>query len=200
MTLPFEYSSQPHTRRHGPQGYAGHESYRPFLRDEFAFRCIYCLRREVMGQAFGEFAVDHFLPVKHRPDLITEYSNLLYVCIRCNLRKMERFVADPLMHLVSDAVIVHADGMIEARTRESRQIVRILKLNEPNLVSYRRLWIRILEISRNGDAVLYRQIFGFPADLPDLSRLQPPGGNTKPEGVEQSYFRQRERGELPETY
>jgi hypothetical protein len=200
MTLPFNYPSLPHIRRHDPRGYAGHESYRSWVRDEFAFRCVFCLRREVMGQECGEFAIDHFLPVSYRPDLVTEYPNLLYVCTRCNLRKMQQFVADPLIHLLTDAVLVHPDGLLETRSRESRQIVRVVKLNDPDLIAYRRMWMRIVETTRGSDPVLYRQILGFPADLPDLRKLQPPGGNTKPEGVEHSYFRQRERGELPETY
>ncbi len=37
---PFIYPARPHTRRHGPQGYAGYASYRPWLRDEFSFRCV----------------------------------------------------------------------------------------------------------------------------------------------------------------
>ena len=41
---------------------------------------------------------------------------------------------------------------------------------------------------------------GFPEDLPDLSELRPPDGNSRPEGVAQSYSALRERGELPETY
>ncbi len=46
MTTPFRYPDGPHQRRHGPRGYASYESYRPWLRDEFAFRCVYCLTRE----------------------------------------------------------------------------------------------------------------------------------------------------------
>jgi hypothetical protein len=197
---PFTYPDRPHVRRHGPAGYADYASYRPWLRDEFAFRCVYCLRREAMGQEFGEFAVDHFLPVKHRPDLSTDYTNLLYVCVRCNLRKMGRFVADPLTHLISDAVSVRSDGTLDARTRESHQIVRVLKLNVPSLITFRRMWIGILELSRQQDPVLYRRILGFPDDLPDLSGLQPPGGNSRPDGIERSFLRQRQRGELPDVY
>jgi hypothetical protein len=33
----FTYPAEPHRRRHGPQGYADAASYRPWLRDEFAF-------------------------------------------------------------------------------------------------------------------------------------------------------------------
>ena len=72
MTAPFTYPAAPHTRRHGPRGYADYESYRPWLRDEFAFRCVYCLLREAWGPPKGAYALDHFLPVAARPDLALE--------------------------------------------------------------------------------------------------------------------------------
>jgi hypothetical protein len=153
-----------------------------------------------MGQEFGEFAVDHFLPIKFRPDLAADYKNLLYVCGRCNHRKASQFVADPLTHLLSCDVSVRADETLDVGTRESRQIVRVLRLNDPELVAYRRMWVRVLELSRVYDPGLYRRILGFPDDLPDLGALRPPGGNVRPEGIEESYFRRRERGELPDTY
>lgn len=46
MTTPFIYPAVPHVRRHGPMGYADVTSFRPWLRDEFSFRCVYCLLRE----------------------------------------------------------------------------------------------------------------------------------------------------------
>jgi hypothetical protein len=45
-TTVFDYPSLPHARRHGPQGYADYKHYKPWLRDEFSFRCVYCLCRE----------------------------------------------------------------------------------------------------------------------------------------------------------
>ena len=47
----FRYPAVPHARRHGPRGYADAESYRPWLRDEFTFRCVYCLFREQWGRS-----------------------------------------------------------------------------------------------------------------------------------------------------
>jgi 5-methylcytosine-specific restriction endonuclease McrA len=87
MTAPFNYPAFPHERRHGPRGYANHESYRPWLRDEFAFRCVYCLTRELWGLFKGVYALDHFLAVIARPDLALVYDNLLYACVSCNLSK-----------------------------------------------------------------------------------------------------------------
>jgi hypothetical protein len=73
---PFLYPSQPHVRRHGPQGYADGESYRPWLRDEFAFRCVYYLFREQWGRVVGTFTIDHFLPVSLHPEQERTYDNL----------------------------------------------------------------------------------------------------------------------------
>jgi hypothetical protein len=71
-------------RVHGPAGYASHESYRPWLRDEFTFCCVYCLKRETWGQVTGEFELDHFQPQSLAPDLRLDYFNLVYACRRCN--------------------------------------------------------------------------------------------------------------------
>lgn len=49
MTDGFDYPELAHQRRHGPQGYAGYHSDRPWLRDEFEFRGVYCLIREQWG-------------------------------------------------------------------------------------------------------------------------------------------------------
>ena len=63
----FDYPTAPHTRKHGPSGYATYAAYRPWLRDEFTFRCVYCLAREQWGRVTGEFGVDHFQPQTTSP-------------------------------------------------------------------------------------------------------------------------------------
>jgi hypothetical protein len=47
---------------------------------------------------------------------------------------------------------------------------------------------------------LQRRYLGYPANLPDLSALKPPGGNSRPEGIERSAFARRQRRDLPEVY
>ena len=93
---PFAYPDQPHRRRHGPRGYAGYESYRGWLRDEFSFRCVYCLNREQWVIAKGAFAIDHFVATSINPDLIVDYDNLLYACVACNLTRGNQAIPDPL--------------------------------------------------------------------------------------------------------
>src|SRR5206468_3770277 len=81
----FQYPPVPPPRRHGPRGYADHPLYKPWLRDEFAFRCIYCLWREVW-EADGQhgFGVEHVQPQAAAPAQRLEYDNLLYACNLCN--------------------------------------------------------------------------------------------------------------------
>ena len=73
-------------RRHGPRGYADVESFRPWLRDEFSFRCAYCRYREQWGRLKGAFALDHFLPVSVYPKQTRTYDNLLYACRAWNVQ------------------------------------------------------------------------------------------------------------------
>ena len=62
------------------------------------------------------------------------------------------------------------------------------------------LWRAIIGLAERHDPPLYRRLMGFPDDLPDLKRLRPPGGNTRPEGVQASFHAQRQDGTLPTTY
>jgi len=46
---------------------------------------------------------------------------------------------------------------------------------------------------------LLRQYLGFPSNLPVLSQLHPPGGNSRPEGVADSHFEQSKGPERGQT-
>ena len=198
MTPPFLYPAVPHTRRHGPKGYADYSSYRPWLRDEFAFRCVYCLLRE--RWILGGFHIDHFSPVALHPELTTNYDNLLYACASCNAAKSDLELPDPTATLLAGSIRVLEDGTIEASTPEATRIIKLLGLNSPKYREYRLLWIAIVALTRNHNPDLARRVLGFPDDLPDLSMLHPPGGNDRPEGVKTSHFAQKKAGTLPETY
>jgi hypothetical protein len=200
MTVPFTYPATPHQRRHGPQGYADYASYRPWLRDEFTFRCVYCLLREQWGVVRGTFALDHFLPVTLHPEKVTEYDNLVYSCAGCNAAKGSQQVPDPGQVLLGADVRVHENGSVEAVTPEARRLIRVLGLDDPEYTEFRLLWIGIVALAARYAPDLYRRVMGFPEELPDLSPLRPPGGNTRPDGVSSSWLAQRQRGVLPETY
>ena len=187
-------------RIHGPRGYAQCEPYRPWLRDEFAFRCAYCLSREQWGRVTGEFALDHFVPQKARANQATTYDNLVYSCARCNLTKSAQYVPDPTVTLTGRNVGVHPDGVLQGHSDDARRLILKLDLNSPRMVSWRLVWMRIAELAEANDAALHQRIMGFPADLPDLSRLRPPGGNSRPAGIANSHFARAARKALPATY
>jgi hypothetical protein len=197
---PFHYPDKPHVRRHGPRGYADYESYRPWLRDEFAFRCVYCLLREQWGRVRRTFDLDHFRPAACHPHLALTYDNLLYACATCNAAKGVQDVPDPTRVFLHSAVQVNEDGTVQGHTVAARRLIRYLGLDAPESNEFRLLWLGILALAQRHDPALFRKLLGFPDDLPDLTRRRPPGGNTRPAGVRQSYLVQRRMGHLPEVY
>lgn len=197
---PFTYPPTVHVRRHGPRGYAEMESYRPWIRDEFDFRCVYCLLRERWGQFRGIFAIDHFLPIAQHPDKASDYDNLLYACVTCNAAKGDRLVPDPLSVLTSQTVHVDSNGNIQTDNAEAGQLIELLGLDSEASAEFRKLWLEIVALAEQHDPDLYANLMGYPADLPNLGRLRPPEGNSRPAAVHQSSFARRQAGTLPATY
>jgi hypothetical protein len=192
-------------RRHGPRGYLDDEHYKPWLRDEFTYRCLYCACREVwFPDGDSSFSVEHLRPISLAPEGLTDYRTLVYACCQCNsARGAVRLPLDPTAGM-REHVEVLADGTIRGLTAAGEDFIRICRLDRPNLVAFRRLILDVLRLlARKRDpeaAELRRRYLGYPANLPDLSALKPPGGNACPEGIEQSAFARRERGDLPEVY
>jgi hypothetical protein len=97
-------------------------------------------------------------------------------------------------------VTVQADGRIVGHTDETRRLVLALRMNAPDAVHFRRLWIEIITMSAHFAPDFCRRGMGYPDDLPDLARLRPPAGCTRPEGILQSHFALRKRTELSAIY
>jgi len=195
----FEYPTKPHVRRHGPSGYKTYESYRKWLRDEFLFRCVYCLHRERWDTRGATFHVDHLIPVSVDPLKKTDYSNLLYACGTCNEAKNNLLgIPDPCTTAFADCLRMRDDGQFVALNRAGEALVQILRLNKRTSLDTRQRWIRALGAIREADPELYREYMGFPDDLPDLRKKKVQ--NSKPEGLKDCYFARRERGELPTEY
>ncbi len=195
----FDYPNRRKERRHGPAEYASYKSYRPWLRDEFDFRCVYCLKRETWGQVTGEFELDHFEPQSINPQRQRDYFNLLYSCRRCNSVKRDQTVGDPLRLLHSENVATLPDGSLQTQHVNSRRLILQLDLNSPRLNLWRVMWMRIVALAAERDADLHEQLVGFPNDVPDLSKLRPPTNNRK-EGITESCFSRRQSGNLPKVY
>jgi hypothetical protein len=96
----------------------------------------------------------------------------------------------------SHRVVVAPDGELRALDADAERTVLKLDLNSPRLKAWRALWMRIVELARRQDPELYSRLVAFPEDLPRLSLVDPPT-NTRPEGLLESRYALRERGELP---
>ena len=196
---PFAYPSSQNGRKHGPEGYADYDSYRDWLRDEFCFRCVYCLRRELWSVRASQWDIDHFTPQVIDPDLVLTYDNLLYVCSSCNSIKGSRRVPDPFAIDLAAALEVESTGAIKAKSPEGQILINVLRLGNEDNTRFRAMIIRTMEILAASDRDTYCLWMGYPDDLPDLSSLRP-SANAKPEGVNDSFFARRARGELEDVY
>ena len=196
---PFDYPTEPHVRRHGPAGYSDYDSYRDWLRDEFSFRCVFCLWREQWPAPRSVFHIDHLIPRSRAPDRVCDYDNLVYTCGGCNSVKGDLDAPDPCALGFGTCVKVHQDGSIEALNEQGVILVETLNLDDEDCRRCRRLISEIIELSARHDSALLRSLLRYPEDLPDLSMLRPPS-NTRPQGVTQSFFAKKMRGELPEVY
>jgi hypothetical protein len=198
MNAPFEYPAEPLVRKHGPRGYGLAESFKPWLRDDFSFRCVFCLIRETW--LADQLEVDHFVPVASAPEVALDYTNLTYACRTCNGKKGSCEVPDPCAALVREEISLGSAGFLVGGTPRARKLIQSLALNSRRQREYRVVWMKIIALAELHDPPLYRRLVGYPDDLPDLSRLHPPEGNSKPEGIVQSCYERRARGVLPDTY
>jgi hypothetical protein len=198
--LAFAYPNGPHIRKHGPRGYGKYQKYRPWLRDEFTFRCVYCLARERWAGRHSQFVIDHVDPQSKNRDTAREYDNLVYCCSTCNQFKRNARVADPCKVAFAECVRVNRDGRIEALNEDGRRLIAVLRLDNKENTRFRHDWLDFIEEFQRTRPDLYLRVMGFPQDLPNLARLRPPGGNTRPDGIKESYFAKWQRRELPEVY
>ncbi len=208
MIMPrlFAYPRTPHQRRYEPSGYEHYQNYKPWLRDEFVFRCVYCLEREMWYPDRAEsFSVDHLVPQSEDESLINEYTNLVYACTRCNSARSKVRLLNPLEAAFGEHIRLHQDGLLQHLTPDGQDLIDQLHLNNKPALSVRRKYLRILELKElypeDGDIDhLFYHAFGFPEDLPDLRTLRPPGGNSRETSEETCYFVHRENGKLPAVY
>src|SRR5262245_56878102 len=110
----FTYPREPPTRRHGPRGYRNYQAYKPWLRDEFGFRCPFCLLRERwFPNGHAAFGVDHLIPRSIAPNRVCDYDNLIYACLSCNAAKRDQaIVLDPCSASLGEHVQIREDGRI----------------------------------------------------------------------------------------
>ena len=205
--MPFHYAIAPITRKQDPSGYINYASYKPWLRDEFAFRCVYCLDRERWyPNGHASFGVDHVLP-QGNPEyehLTCCYSNLVYACNRCNSSKKDKILINPDSDGFGLHLRVNEEGEIFGITTAGRDLVNILGLNLLGSTNARKAKNKILSLylswPENPEVRhLYFDAFGYPQDLPDL-KAHSKAKNSNLGGVLECYYQRRAHGILPSVY
>jgi hypothetical protein len=209
--VPFPYRTGKYDRKHGPDGYTDYGSFKPWLRDEYTFRCVYCLFREAwFSYGFYSFHIEHFV-AKTLGGARVAYENLFYACEKCNLVKARKTgLLNPDQVGYGDHILQNDDGRVEAKTPQGSAIIDLLQLNAKQRVDERAKFLKYARIASALDSpehqgtrefLLYMlaKEFGYPEDLPDLSKERAPK-NTKKAGVETSHFARRAKGELASMY
>jgi HNH endonuclease len=139
-------------RESAPGPFLQYSRYRPYVREDFAECCAYCLLHEVLVGGEENFELDHF-----RPQALAEFShlrndfyNLYYACHVCNNLKGGRwpgrsqeesgygfvdFCADPFSAHFED----RGDGFWVPLSRRAEYTLDKLRLNRTHLVRIRQL-------------------------------------------------------------
>jgi HNH endonuclease len=202
----FEYPVSAHQRCHAPAGYLDYENYKPWLRDEFAFRCVYCLERERWYPSrSAAFSVDHVIPQAVAPTRVCDYENLVYACLRCNSGKKDVLLPDPTRLCTMECLSVDEDGAIRALSVDCADLIDLLHLNDSPAIDTWRTYLRIMKLKQdhpdNPDVhALFLDAFGYPDELPDLASRRPQGGNRPTLGPVLSHHDLRKRNQLGDVY
>ncbi len=199
---PFVYPSQPHARKHGPMGYPKHGLYRNWLRDEFTFTCVYCLRRETWATLKRDFEVDHVVPKSIYSEGELDYDNLVYACSTCNRSKAAYLAPDPCKVAYGSCVEVDENGEIHPveNSADGITLIETIGLDGEDYNELRRAVFELRDTLPVGSKP-YCRWFGFPKELPDLSKEPiPPRGNKRPKGIRDSCYERAKQGQLSKYY
>lgn len=207
VPMPFAYPAEPHQRQHGPGGYRNYRDYKPWLRDEFIFRCVYCLEREMWyPDRTASFSIDHIVPQSVDPVRICDYDNLVYACTRCNAAKQDvDSVLDPTRTALGEHIRSGNDGVIQALTPEGQDMIDLLHLDKAPALAVRKDILDLLALKQEYPQhtrihQMFVEKFGYPEELPDLSALRPPAGNSRSGSDTLSHHRRRSQGALGKVY
>lgn len=192
--FPYEYPLTPLVRKHAPSYPTQWEPHRDWLRDDFDFRCVYCLQRERWVKRRAVFAIDHIVP-RVAGGAPYGYGNLAYACASCNSAKSDSAVPHPGQYACGKCVEVDDEGRIRAKNREGQLLIRALLLDDEENTETRRGWIRILNTLAKHDLGQFEQMMSFPDDLPDLQLKRSPK-NAKPNSWKQSHRGMNNAGKI----
>lgn len=152
---PFSYSKTKHVRHQEPGAFASYRKYKPFLRLEFARKCVYCRMPDTMKGTDG-FGVDHYRPKSIFPNLRATYSNLYYCCNQCNRRKTDywpspkleatHFIPNPCDHVMFSHLKYESSSVV-SRSQPGDVAMSYMDFNDSASIEQRQLMIDMIDLS-----------------------------------------------------
>lgn len=152
----FQYPKSKHRRTLTPRQFKRYGTYKRYLQTEFFRVCVYCRQPDSSAPNLN-YGVDHYRPkgIKKFANLLCDYQNLYYCCGSCNSRKNNYwptdeisgpFVVNPCEHEMAKHLSFNArTGEVEPKSPHGIQTEKLLQLNEPATVSYRRQTLKAIE-------------------------------------------------------
>jgi hypothetical protein len=192
--FPFQYPLTPLVRKHAPSYDKDWAPYRDWLRDDFDFRCVYCLQRERWGKRRAVFAIDHIVP-RESGGASFDYGNLAYACASCNSAKSDSAVPHPEQHAYGKCVEVDDAGRIHATNRVGKWLIRALLLDDKENTDFRRDRICELRSLLKSDRNQFERLMSFPDYLPNLRSMRPPA-NGRPDSWKHSHDEKGDAGKI----
>lgn len=139
-------SDSPLGRTHTPpERTAEYRVFRPCLRLDYGFRCVYCGSHECEVSPvspYGLFEIDHFRPKSRKQfrKLKASYGNLRWACSVCNRAKGETWpspeeqaagyeLLDPVADQLADHLRETPEHLLEATTPLGEYFIETLDLN-----------------------------------------------------------------------
>lgn len=139
-----------------PRSVKKYSDYRPFVREDFAECCAYCLLPEILAAGSDNFELDHFRPrsLPRFARLVNDFYNLYYSCHVCNGYKRDAWPSPSLEAAgygfldlcavrLSDHLREEPDGSWSPLSRLGEYTLERLRLNRRHLV---RIRLRLREI------------------------------------------------------
>lgn len=80
------------SRSTNPPKYTNYRRYKVQLRNDFNEVCGYCDASDSFSGGMRNYHIDHFAPKSTFPSLEVEYTNLIYSCPFCNIRKSNTWI------------------------------------------------------------------------------------------------------------
>ena len=160
---PYAYPGEAHQRRHGPAGYSDYHSYRPWLEDDFSFRCVYCLKRMVWAPT-DIWTIDHLISQDNAPHLECDYNNLVFACQFCNGQKGPNRVPDPVQVAYGTCLRFESDGTVTPLNDSGSRLIKVLGLNHKWQVAERHRAL-LVKSKAEGGAHLVQLEAGIGASL-----------------------------------